>query len=81
MRVTSLNAGEESCNVDFYSTIVYYLISPTYIIKELEKLILRMYRWILYLGMYHKRTRLVFNTGTTIFATHVHKLAHKNIMP
>ena len=81
MRVTSLNAGEQSCNVDFYSNIVYYIISPIYIMREIEKLILRIYSVIIYLGMYHKPTRLVFNMGTTIFATHVHKLAHKNIVP
>ena len=50
MRLTSLNRGWENCKVDLYGKIVYSVISPTYIKKEIEKLILCVYCVIMHLG-------------------------------
>ena len=35
MNVTSFSTGWENCRVDLYGKIVYYVISPTNIIKEI----------------------------------------------
>ena len=38
--VTSLSPGKESCKVGLCGKIVYHAISPAYIKKEIEKLVL-----------------------------------------
>jgi hypothetical protein len=50
MRVTSLSTSYENFNVDLLSKIVYYVISSTYIIKEIEKLVSCVYGVIMHLG-------------------------------
>jgi hypothetical protein len=50
MRATSLSTCWEDFNVDLLSEIVYYVISSTYIIKEIEQLISCVYGAIMHLG-------------------------------
>ena len=46
----SLSTCQENLNVDLLSKIVYYVISSTYIIKEIEKLVSCVYSAIMHLG-------------------------------
>jgi hypothetical protein len=50
MRVTSLSTCKENFNVDLLSKIVYYVISSTNIIKQIEKLVSCIYGAILHFG-------------------------------
>ena len=47
--MTSLSAAKENYKVDLYSKVVYYVISPTYTIKEIEKVVLCVCNVMIYL--------------------------------
>jgi hypothetical protein len=50
MRVTSPSTCQENFKVDLLSTIVYNVISSTYIIKEIEKLVSCVYGVLMHSG-------------------------------
>ena len=41
--VTSLSTDWENCKINLYGKSVYYVISPNYIIKEIEKFLVCLY--------------------------------------